>query len=211
MPTSWPDDLYEYNAKQIVHLDIAALDLDNGKWFKCTYCKNPKHPEGKFWCRTPFSAELVTGRQGHLKSKSHEEKRAQAQAQTPKAGLASFFAAGTAVNAADAAIGSGVPLGAGQADSALLASSPSAKGQLPCSGLGWGLKDDVDHWQMRYRTYLNFVEGAEKASSKFTVVKYESKYFARSVSCAMVVLPGFQHGIKCCKECPLVRGDTGQQ
>ena len=48
MPTSWPDDLYGYNAKQIVHLDIAALDLDNGKWFKRTYCKNPKDPEGKF-------------------------------------------------------------------------------------------------------------------------------------------------------------------
>ena len=35
MPDKWPDDI-------TAHEDIESLDLVNGKWFKCKFCKNPK-------------------------------------------------------------------------------------------------------------------------------------------------------------------------
>ena len=68
MPTQWPDELYDYVAKEIKHADIDSLDLDKGKWFKCKHCKNPKYAEGKFHCRTAFSGEQVNGSRGHMES-----------------------------------------------------------------------------------------------------------------------------------------------
>ena len=42
MPNKWPEDIYNYNTATIVHDDIEALDFEEGKWFKCKFCKNPK-------------------------------------------------------------------------------------------------------------------------------------------------------------------------
>ena len=42
MPTSWPAELYDYTAWKVVHKDILGLDLQEGKWFKCKFCKNRK-------------------------------------------------------------------------------------------------------------------------------------------------------------------------
>ena len=35
MPDKWPDDI-------IAHEDIDSLDLVNGRWWKCKFCKNMK-------------------------------------------------------------------------------------------------------------------------------------------------------------------------
>ena len=42
MPSKWPEEIYDYDAKEVKHPDIESLDLDEGKWFKCKFCKNPK-------------------------------------------------------------------------------------------------------------------------------------------------------------------------
>ena len=42
MPDKWPDNLYDYEAGAIVHEDVEALDIAEGRWFKCKVCKIPK-------------------------------------------------------------------------------------------------------------------------------------------------------------------------
>ena len=42
IPSKWAEDVYNYEAASLVHEDIEAIDLEEGKWFKCKFCKNPK-------------------------------------------------------------------------------------------------------------------------------------------------------------------------
>ena len=42
MPKGWAEDVYNYETKSLVHEDIEAIDLEEGKWFTCKLCKNPK-------------------------------------------------------------------------------------------------------------------------------------------------------------------------
>ena len=42
MPSKWAEDVYNYEAASLVHEDIEAIDLEEGKWFKCKFCKKPK-------------------------------------------------------------------------------------------------------------------------------------------------------------------------
>ena len=42
MPPGWAEDVSNYETKSLVHEDIEAIDLEEGKWFKCKFCKNPK-------------------------------------------------------------------------------------------------------------------------------------------------------------------------
>ena len=72
MPTKWPDSIYNYEQDRIAHEDLAAVDIEAGKWFLFKYCTNPRDPEGKFACRTPFSSEeIVSARAGHCQKKIH--------------------------------------------------------------------------------------------------------------------------------------------
>ena len=42
MPDKWPDQIYDYDKKAIAHPDIDDLDLADGRWWKCKFCKNTK-------------------------------------------------------------------------------------------------------------------------------------------------------------------------
>ena len=42
MPLQWPEEIYDYEASKLVHVDLEAVDLEAGIWFKCKYCKNQK-------------------------------------------------------------------------------------------------------------------------------------------------------------------------
>ena len=42
MPGKWPEDIFNYATNTVVHPDIEALDVEEGRWFKCKFCKNPK-------------------------------------------------------------------------------------------------------------------------------------------------------------------------
>ena len=76
MPKTWPDDVFEYDLKQVVLADIDSLDIEEGKWFKCTFGVNPRNTQGTSTCR-PLAAVELTGQRGHLENNSHKEKKAQ--------------------------------------------------------------------------------------------------------------------------------------
>ena len=42
MPAQWPAELYDCAASKVVHNDILELELQEGKRFKCKFCKNTK-------------------------------------------------------------------------------------------------------------------------------------------------------------------------
>ncbi len=42
MSKTLPEELYDYVKGVVVHADIASLDLEEGRWFKCKFCKNAK-------------------------------------------------------------------------------------------------------------------------------------------------------------------------
>ena len=92
MPTHWPEELYDPNTSTVKHPDIAALDVEHGRWFQSKCCKNPKDPaENKFVCRTAFSTEFLVAR-GHFESKSHKDNETAAEKKPPMKAL--FAAAG---------------------------------------------------------------------------------------------------------------------
>ena len=99
-PTTWPEELLDPNTSAVTHPDIAALDVENGKWFSCNFCRNPKDPtEHKYVCRTPFSNEFLNAR-GHFESKSHKDNKHAAEKKPPLKSL--FAAAGPSTQAASA-------------------------------------------------------------------------------------------------------------
>ena len=53
-------ELYDYNAKAVMHPDIAELDLEEGKWFRCKHCTTSRdpHDKSKFTCK-PFGAPEI--------------------------------------------------------------------------------------------------------------------------------------------------------
>ena len=75
MPTTWPSELYDYDNNLIVHEGLEALDMEQGKWFRCRLCKNPKGSDGKFSIQTAFSAEQITSARGHMENKTHKDKK----------------------------------------------------------------------------------------------------------------------------------------
>ena len=42
MPDKWPEEVYDYGKSEATHDDIESLDIDEGKRYKCKYCKNQK-------------------------------------------------------------------------------------------------------------------------------------------------------------------------
>ena len=42
IPGKWPEELYDYGKSEATHDDIESLDIKEGKWCKCKYCKNQK-------------------------------------------------------------------------------------------------------------------------------------------------------------------------
>lgn len=72
---------------------------------------------------------------------------------------------------------------------------PTPKAPIRCSGLGWEFTEDPNHWESMYKTYLYYVDGAQKVSAKFTIERHEGKYFAKAQGCTGIGLPGWQHGV----------------
>ena len=66
MPEQWEADIYNRETNKIMHDFIAEIDVEKGKWYKCKVCFNHKESDGKFNCRTAFSAESITGSRGHM-------------------------------------------------------------------------------------------------------------------------------------------------
>ena len=206
MPLSWSDTLYNYTSKTILQNEIDALDVEGGKWFQCKFCKNPKDPEGKFWGRTAFSEEAITGKQGHLNTKTHREKRETAEqdpsrASKGKGKLAHLLNAGPSTALASTASSAGADAPASDA------ATEKPKVPLPCQGLGWEITEDFEQWQSLCKTYLTYVAGADRASGKFHIEVENQTYRAKSVDCAEAGIKGFQHGVVCCKPCHKIRCD----
>lgn len=215
MPQVWPEEVYDYLTTAPRHPDIADLDLEEGKWFQCKYCKNPRDVNGKFNCRTAFSAEQIMGKRGHVESNLHKEKKALASQVATPGGLASLFKAAppdqpqaegqSEINKqGHAEPSSGSKNTGGSANELEVALS------IPCAGLGWEITEPTTQWYELYKTYLVYVDGAEKASKKFLVESTCGIYIAKSRDCTGVGLKGFQHGVKCCKPCHGVRCDKDQ-
>ena len=179
-----------HTLKEIVHEDLESLDTAGGKWFKCKYCKNAKDAENKFSCRTPFSAEQVTSKRGHMHNKTHQEQKEHAQTKPKlKTLLAKQVEQGAAKQDAPAEV------------------QPRS---WPCQGTGWDITDPDQNWQGLYKAYLYFINGADKASSKFTIEVQDAIYRVKSVGCTGSGLLGWQHRVKCCKPCHLLRTDQDQ-
>ena len=77
MPMQWPDCIFNHQEDKITHEDIKSIDKEEGLWFQCRFCDNPKDKDGKFFCRSgnPWSAELLTGCNGHLKNRTHKARK----------------------------------------------------------------------------------------------------------------------------------------
>ena len=81
------------------------------------------------------------------------------------------------------------------------------KAPTPCEGFGWEKSEPTLPWQHWYGTYVFFVEGAPKASSKFTIERVGGTFKAKSTDCTGTGLKGWQHKVVCCKPCHTVRCD----
>ena len=78
---------------------------------------------------------------------------------------------------------------------------------MPCQGMGWEITNDSQPWQELYSTYMFFLEGAAKASTKFTIERVNKAFSAKSSDCTHRGQNGWQHGVKSCKPCHLLRCD----
>ena len=85
--------------------------------------------------------------------------------------------------------------------------SASSKPPMPCKGMGWETTDGSQPWQDLFGTYMFYVEGAAKASTKFTIERANKAFSAKSSDCTHRSQNGSQHGNKCCKPCHLLRCD----
>ena len=219
MQKRWSEEVYDYDDKKIMHSDLLALDLEEGRWFSCRYCQNSKDANGRYLCRTPFSKEEMTSvRAGHFEKRSHKDRKQEAakSGQSPSPSLQSIFqkkdagAPGEAV-AAPSAVATAAPAAAAAACAASFPDgsqdAPPPKKVLPCSGIVWSSEDKDPQWQNLCKTYLHFIDGAPSASRKFTMEKVDGKFVQKAVECNGIGLPGWQTGVKCCKACHLVRTD----
>ena len=145
MPKQWPSCVYDYEMKQVTHPDIHSLDLEEGKWFKCRLCDNPRDTSGKFICR-PFAAVEITGAsRGHVQNKNHKdhkEQQALAAAAAPVVELLQQSKSEKqqeppqpAPPAEQEAVAAGVPADA------------QHKASIPCEGLGWEQTETKVPWQ----------------------------------------------------------------
>ena len=66
MPEKRDPEIYNRDTKTIAHKYIAEIDVETERWYKCKVCFNHKESDGKFNCRTAFSAESITGSRGHM-------------------------------------------------------------------------------------------------------------------------------------------------
>ena len=206
MPEKWPEDVYNYTTNTVVHEDIASLDLEDGKFFKCKFCKNPRDAENKFCCRTPFSAVQITGKSGHMESKTHKENKDAAQ---KKPQLKAFVAKHlpNANNPLDPNT-SAAPAEGGPQLEGVMEEKPTPKAKPVCCGVCWDITEPKGNWQDYCKSYQYFVDGAEEQSGKFYVELQQGRYLVKAIGCTGEGLPGWQHRIKCCKPCHLMRTDS---
>ena len=66
MAEKWDPEIYNHDTGTIAHKYIAEIDVEARRWYKCKVCSNHKESDGKFHCRTAFSAESITGTRGHM-------------------------------------------------------------------------------------------------------------------------------------------------
>lgn len=170
------------------------LPLEEGKWFICKFCRNPKDTEGKFGCRTPFSSEQITSvRAGHCAGKAHKEKKA---AQTP---ITALLAPKNESSGSASVQPAAEPEPQAQPET-------EQKAHKICHGLGFEVTDKDQDWPELYKAYLYFIQGAPKASTKFMVEASAGTYTSRATDCAGIGLK-WQHRVQCCKQCHAVRTD----
>ena len=130
----------------------------------------------------------------------HKERKT---AQQPSAAAgASGDTANTPAGPADATVASHAPALNAQAEPAAVAEPPKA-----CHGLGFEVTDKEHNWEALFKAYLYFVEGAPKASSKFSVERVGGSYRARARDCNGTGLK-WQHQVQCCTYCHQVRTDS---
>ena len=182
--------------------DLESVDVANGLWFSCKFCKNAKDKDGKYYCRSgnPFSPELVTGKAGHFENRTHKERKKAAitsPADSPVPAVLQLLAAAPAPALLPAP---GEP-------SATEASAPSElpKEVLRCQGLGFEITDAS--WNQLYRLYAYYVEGADRSSKKLVIKSEGEKYSVHSTSCEGEGKKGWRHKVVCCKQCHEARTD----
>ena len=194
-------DVYDYDSEQVTHPDIHSLDLEEGKWFKCRFCDNPRDTSGKFICRPSAAVEITGVSRGHMQNKSHKdnkEQQAPAAAATPVVALLQQSPSGQQQEPPQPA----PP--AEQVAVAVAAAVPADalhKAPIPCEGLGWEQAETQVPWQQYYSSYAYYVAGAAKASTKFAIDLHDGKFVAKATDCDNVGLKTWQHKVKCCTSC----------
>jgi len=88
-----------------------------------------------------------------------------------------------------------MPAGSGSSSHAepLVPIAPREKPQR--LGVCWDTTEPLVNWQGYLMTYLFFVEGAEKQSSKFTVERVGGRCLVKATGCDGESLSGHQHKV----------------
>ena len=188
MPKQWPEEIFNSSTQLIAHADIESLDLEEGKWFKCKLCSNSRNKDNKFVCR-PFAASEITGQRGHMETKSHTDKKAGVAVPAPVTVTTLLAQGAPSGEQACATAATATPAGAA---ATMPDASSTPKAPTPCEGFGWEKSEPTLPWQHWYGTYVFFVEGAPKASSKFTIERVGGTFKAKSTDCTGTGLKGWQ-------------------